>query len=1065
MIPGLSNVTGIESIDKVILIDQVPIGRTPRSNPATYLGISDKIRDLFAKTNEAQLAGFGKSRFSFNNAGGRCETCLGAGRVQIGMHFLGIVDIVCPECNGLRFNMETLGILYKGLSISEVYELSVEQALTFFNDQKLLLKQLKSLNDIGLGYLRLGQASTTLSGGEAQRIKLAYELQKSETGNTLYIFDEPTTGLHSSDISVLLHALRELTKKGNTIVCIEHDAQIIRNADWIVDLGPGSGEKGGELVFMGPYQAFTHCQNSITARFLDEEKQALPLLTRHPDKNMDDIVLQGVTTHQLKDISVAIPREKLTVITGVSGSGKSSLAFDTLFAESQSRFTESLSTYARSMLKQSNPAQLVTASGIGPVVAIGRKYLSYSSRSTMGTITGLYDHYRLLFSRISQLNGFEFTAQHFSFNHQLGACPSCDGLGYQLVCDPDRLISHPERSILDGAMNGHKAGKFYGDPYGQYLATLSAVASRHGFDLSEPWNKLNTEAKELILYGTGEEVWEVIWNYKNKTLSGTHSLSAKWMGFCNLVEDEYSRKHLNKNTRDVEDLMKADLCLACHGNRLKPELLAVQVAGLNIAKLSELTVSESIVFFEEAMVLMPETAENAVIVEIGLPVLRLLQVIEDLGLGYLTTNRSSSTLSGGEGQRLRIAGAFSSKLFGVTYILDEPTIGLHQIDTKPLISILKKLVTEGNTVVVVEHDETIVREADYIIEMGPGAGEDGGRIVASGSLQDILKSNQTLTAKLLNRQTEYGLKNRQLKNNAFGIRHAGKNNLKNIDVDFISGGIIAVTGISGSGKSSLVREVLWKSWDNKRATGCSSVYGLSGFSDIIYIDQQPVADNSLSTPATFTGLMDLLRDLFAMTNQAKILKLSKAAFSYLNKEGKCPDCNGYGIKRTSMDFMSDVWTPCDSCNGSRYQELPNQCLYQEKSIGEVLNLTVDQAIVFLRKEMKILSFLNTLNAVGLGHIRLGQPGNTLSGGESQRLKLATLLIKHHKGRTLYLLDEPATGLHYFDIEKLITVFDKLADDGNTVLFIEHNPALIAIANQVIELGPGSGPSGGEICRS
>lgn len=1060
IIHGVNEVSGTEAIDKLITIDQQPIGRTPRSNPATYTGLADKLRDLFAKTDEAKLAGFGKSRFSFNTTGGRCENCLGAGSLQIGMHFLGNVDVICPVCSGKRFNEETLKIKYQGKSILEVLEFTVEQAITFFSDQAAILKKLRTLEDVGLGYIHLGQASTTLSGGEAQRIKLATELQQTDTGNTLYILDEPTIGLHISDIETLLKALQKLIKNGNTVICIEHDSDVIRQADWVIDLGPGNGELGGNLMFQGFPNEFIHSQDSLTARSIMREDVHVKKF-EDSDIDLNSIVLNGVQTHQLKNINVSIPRNKLTVITGVSGSGKSSLAFDTLFAEAQSRFSESLSTYARSLLKLANPAKVNFCSGLGPAVAINRKYHSNSSRSTMGTLTGLYDHYRLMFSRLSQQQGFDYSAQHFSFNHQLGACPVCDGLGVNLNCDPEQLITHPERSILDGAMIGHKTGKFYGDPFGQYVAALKEIAAKMGVNFSGPWYLLDQAAKEIALYGTGSAIWDVTWTFKNKTRSGDHRMTTTWIGFCNLINDEYKRKYLNKNTRDIEVLFSEQTCSACGGSRLNPKLLEVRYLGKNIAEITSLTVNESLKFFEQFALENSNIAEVAVVREISFGVTDLLKIIEELGLGYLTANRSSGSLSGGEGQRLRIAGAFSARLFGVTYILDEPTIGLHSKDTISLVSIIRRLISSGNTVVVVEHDEQFIRQADTIIEMGPGAGAKGGMVTAYGSPDEILKQKHSLTSKILLDNWLIQPSHRLLKINSFGIINASRNNLKNIDIRFSSGGIIAVTGVSGSGKSTLIRDVLWKSAQVKHPVGCDAVYGLEQFSRIQYVDQLPISDNSLSTPATFTGLMDVLRDIFAETEAAQKLKLSKSAFSYMNKEGKCADCNGYGQKRSSMDFMSDIWTICETCNGSRYKEVVLSCLVQGYSIGDVLEKTVDQVLIIFEYHNRAYPLLKILHNVGIGHIKLGQAGNTLSGGEVQRLKLASELIHQHKGTNLYMFDEPATGLHYLDVEKLISVFNDLADRGNTLIFIEHNPMMTGIANQVIVLGPGSGPEGGQ----
>ncbi len=1055
------SISGIEKIDKLITIDQAPIGRTPRSNPATYTGLADRLRDLFAQMESAKTAGFNKSTFSFNTAGGRCENCQGAGSIQIGMHFLGNVDVICPVCNGKRFKEEILQIHYKDKNISEVLEMTVEEALSFFAGKTSILKYLQTLNDVGLGYIHLGQASSTLSGGEAQRIKLASELQQKDTGNTLYILDEPTTGLHIADIEVLTKALRNLVRNGNTIICIEHDTDLIRQADRVIDLGPGSGSSGGYLTGEGTPLEISKIANSETAKYLrgEEDSTGVPQSVQTDHNN---IILNGVSTHLLKNINVIIPKHKLTVITGLSGSGKSSLAFDTLFAEAQSRFTESLSTYSRSLLKQSNPARMESCSGLGPVVAINRKSLSRSARSTVGTITGIYDHYRLLYSRISQTEGKDYTARHFSFNHESGACPVCDGLGIKIVCDPYKLISKPEKSIAEGAMDGHKTGKFYADPNGQYYAALKEVAHQLDLDIEKPWQELDQHTQKIALYGTGDKIWDFKWEYKNKTRSGEHAMQAPWPGFCNLINDEYQRRHLNKNIEDLEDLLQEKTCETCHGSRLKPELLEISCMGKNIAQLSDLSVDESLIFFNDRADISMSPEQKAIISEIRSGLMSLMNVIQELGLGYLSISRSSSSLSGGEGQRLRLAGALSSKLYGVTYVLDEPTIGLHSKNIIPLTRVLRKLIHNGNTAVVVEHDEIFIREADHIIEMGPGAGRQGGEVIFKGTIEDILNSESSPTGSFLRNPFYPQAEKRNFSPRSFGIRGASKHNLKHIDLDFISGGIIAITGISGSGKSTLVMDVLFRSAKTGQPIGCESTYGLDQFDRVISMDQQPLSSNSLSTPATLTGLMDLLRERFAASPCAKSHKLGKSAFSYIHKDGKCPDCNGYGQKKTSMDFMGDVWTICETCQGSRYKESSLECLLQGKNIAQVLNMTVDEALIFFEHDPKLNTYLKPLSDLGNGHLELGQAGDTLSGGEAQRLRLANEMILHRKGHNLYLFDEPTTGLHFRDILKLIKVFNELADEGHTLMFIEHNVLLTGIANQYFELGPGSGEKGGRL---
>jgi len=1045
----LTSTKHIELINKLILIDHSPIGKTPRSNPATYLGLSDHIRDIYANLPESKEQKFTKTRFSFNTKGGRCETCQGAGKLQIGMHFLGNVDLVCDTCNGDRFNTETLQIKYQGLSIAEVYKLSIHDAISFFENQKKVVVGLTILEEIGLGYLTLGQSSTTLSGGEAQRIKIANQLQKKDTGDTLFVIIEPTIGLHHEDIKSLLLLFDRIKQKGNTIVCIEQNENVIGWSDWHIELGPTSGIGGGKISHQGLPKLGV---------------QALGNVTEIEDSNSiqtNDILLNGVTTHGLKNINVRIPKNKLTVVTGVSGSGKSSLVYDTLFAESNARFTESLSTYNRSFLQQNSEAELTSFSGIGPAIGINRNRTTPSKRSTVGTLSGVYDTLRLLYSRIAQHEGTNHTAQHFSFNHHLGACPNCNGVGIKLKCDPDEVIVAPDKSILDGCISPNKAIGYYGDLNGQFIATLKEVAKQNKWDIERPWCELEKEVQAIILYGTGDTIWNVRWEFTTKLRTGIQDLTVKWLGFCNYIDEEYQRKQSNKNITILKAMLHAVECPRCNGSRLKPDLLETTFLGKNIYELSQLSIQTCLKLIKsiggkvDAVVLA--------ISEVVLPsVIESLQTITKLGLGYLNLNRPVSTLSGGERQRITLAGQLSTHLFGVTYVLDEPTIGLDALQIDVLSTALKQIVANGNTVVVVEHDLSFIQAADYIIEMGPGTGGLGGEVIYQGAVTDIAKAKETLTYQLINHtdnnQTKKPTNN---KGDLFGLTGASANNLKSITVDFNSEQIIAITGVSGSGKSTVIKDVLYKSWVKNRPINCQSVYGLEQFQEVMLIGQDAFTQNRLSTPVTYTGIIDQLKATFFKTESAETAGLKKADFSYQSKVGKCGTCSGHGMLKTSMDFMSDIWLRCDTCHGMRYNKAILACQYNGLSIGDVLKLTVQEAIDFFESRV-IIEKLNVLKRLGLGHLVLGQSGTTLSGGEGQCLKLATALLKNKKGKTLYLFDEPSTGLHYYDILELINVFQSLIDQGDTVLFIEHNGTLIQSADQVITLGPGSGEDGGEI---
>jgi len=1125
-------IEGVEYIDKIIEIDQSPIGRTPRSNPATYTKLFDHIRDLFAGLPESRARKWDKGRFSFNvnGGGGRCETCEGAGQQEIGMHFLGNVEVVCEECGGKRFNDETLEVRYNGKNIHDILEMSIAGAVEFFKGQSQVSRFLIALLDLGLGYVTLGQSAVTLSGGEAQRIKLAAELSKPATGSTLYILDEPTTGLHAADIKILLSALNRLVDKGNTVIIVEHHPDIIKCADWVIDLGPESGDRGGELAALGTPEEAAQSKRSHTGQLLSkvlggvgtlsqkgpdppEAHQKPETLSSKPSR-MDGfltsqsfslskvfggpgtffqkgpwppeapIFLKGVSTHNLKNIDVEIPVNRLTVITGVSGSGKSSLAFDTIFAEGQQRFMSGFSTYARQMMGSVARAEIESCSGLMPAIAVSRKTATGNPRSTVGTITEIYDYYRLLFSRVGRVGRTPATpgafdkpdkqlnAAMFSFNHHQGACPYCKGLGVVTACDPRGLATHPDRSLLDGALDGTKTGAFYGDPYGQYIAILQAVGQEKGVDFSRPWNQLDDDARRIAMYGTGEKTYAVTWKFKRKNRVGEHRFERTWQGFVNYVNEEYQRKHADKRGQAMLPLMTDQTCPQCHGQRLKPGVLAVYFAGVNIAQLCSMSVKDSIAFFRELGQLEQTHAsgpdrvserELQITRQLRDDVLRRLEFLQDVGLGYLAPDRSSASLSGGEAQRIRLAGQLGSGLTGVIYVLDEPTIGLHSRDTLPLLRLLYKLRDLGNTVIVVEHDADVIRAADHIIDLGPGAGRDGGFIAARGTVAQVMENEASATGKYLKNPNAIPVPaQRRRLGEGLKIRGAFANNLKHIDVHIPSGGLIAITGVSGSGKSSLLFDVAAASAEAGFPVNCDSIEGFHSFGTPVTMDQTGIGATPAGNPATYTGLFDKIRDLFAQTESARARGYKKNHFSFNVKGGRCETCRGMGEIYTSMDFLADVRTPCEECKGKRYNQETLECTFQSKNIAEVLNMTIREALDFFSLYKDICRILEQIEAVGLGYLQLGQPANTLSGGESQRLKLVTELIKGKSKNNLYFFDEPTTGLHFEDIKRLLELFHRLVDSGHTLVVIEHHPDIIKNADYVIELGPEGGDRGGYV---
>ena len=1113
-----SNIEGIENISKLIEIDQSPIGRTPRSNPATYTKLFDYIRDLFASLPESKKRKWKKGRFSFNNKGGRCETCQGAGLIQIGMHFMGNVDIVCNKCNGKRFNDETLSIKYRGFAVNskhwgvsssqfvsnilkyknsetnypleqkniyEILEMTVDDACIFFSDQKKIMQYLLTLQNLGLGYITLGQPATTLSGGEAQRIKLATELSKNGKGHTLYILDEPSTGLHFYDIKILLKSLQKLIDTGNSVIIIEHNTDIIKSADYIIDMGPESGEKGGEIIACGSPEEIIKNKNSIIGKELE-----LTLNKKHYNYTKTEnynianpIEFKGISTHNLKNIDVTIPINKLTVITGVSGSGKSSLAFDTIFAEGQRLYSESLSNYMKTFINLQGDARFVEQKGMTPAIAVNRKSKTVKQRSTLGTSTEIYDYYRLLYSRAGKricpickhnlvdgkcnncnYKGNEIlTSSMFSFNHEQGACNNCKGLGFKIVCDPNKLISNPELALGNGAMNNHKTGKFYGDAYGQYIAILNEVGKKLSINFSLPWKNLNADEQQIAMFGTESKTYDVIWQYKRKNREGKHEFSTEWKGFVNLINEEFNRKHADKRGDDMLPIMKNEICKTCKGTRLNEEASAVSFEGITISELSKKSVKESISFFKNIEKEITDINTLKISKDLNIEILKRLEVLSDIGLSYLTIDRKSNTLSGGEARRMQIATQIVSGLSGVTYVLDEPSIGLHYSDTKKLIKLLQKLRDAGNTVIVVEHDAEIISSADHIIDIGKGAGKDGGKIIAEGNLQNIISNSKSLTGKYLKNPIKVISEKKVLKK-GISIKAASANNLKNINIEIPSGGIIAITGVSGSGKSSLLHDVIYKSAKQNRAINCQSITGFKNFEKVINVNQSLPNKSSTSTLATYLGFFDNIRTIFASQNFAKEQGLKKTHFSFNTKGGRCETCKGQGKIKVSMDFLSDVQTICEDCKGKRFQDNILNIKHKKLSIFEVLQLTVSQAQDFFSDNKKMHPYFKMLSKIGLGYLTLGQPLNTFSGGELQRIKLVSALINKTK-TTLFLLDEPTTGLHFKDIETLIKLLKYMTKQGHSIILTEHNQDLIRHADYIIELGPEGGDYGGYLLKT
>lgn len=916
----------------------------------------------------------------------------------------------------------------------------------------------------------------------------------------------------------------------------------------------------------------------------------------------DKIIIQGARENNLKNVNLTIPRDKLVVFTGLSGSGKSSLAFDTIYAEGQRRYVESLSSYARQFLGQMDKPDVDSIDGLSPAISIDQKTTSKNPRSTVGTVTEIYDYLRLLWARVgvphcpkcgkeisrqtidqivdrveamgegtrfivlspvirgkkgehqkvfedARKQGFarvrvdgilydltetipceknkkhtielvvdrlvlkeglrrrltdsietacahsggivtiqlpsteeeltfsqnyaceecgisltELEPRMFSFNNPSGACPSCTGLGFQLIADADLVIPDKDKSIFDGAIQASGWQSARTDSI--FRMYFEALAHKYHFSLTDPVKTLSPQAMDIILNGTRGEKLRMTYNRGN----GMGVLEQPWEGILNNISRRYRETQSDAARKELEECMSSAPCPHCHGDRLSDIARAVTVGGIGIMDFCRLSVRDGLKFMNELKL----QGNMALVAEqIVREIKSRLQFLEDVGLSYLTLSRAAGTLSGGESQRIRLATQIGSSLMGVLYILDEPSIGLHQRDNDKLLATLKHLRDIGNTLIVVEHDEDTMRAADYIVDVGPGAGSHGGEIVATGALQDILNCEKSVTGQYLSGVKKIPVPSRRRSGNGqmLSIRGAEENNLKNVDVDIPLGTLTCVTGVSGSGKSSLVGEVLNKTLLAKlnrartRPGKCRCVEGLQHLDKVIDIDQSPIGRTPRSNPATYTGLFNDIRDLFASTADAKMRGYGPGRFSFNVKGGRCEACSGDGLVKIEMHFLADVYVPCEVCKGARYNRETLEVLYKGKNISQVLDMTAEEAVTFFENLPKIHRKAQTLVEVGLGYVKLGQSSTTLSGGEAQRVKLATELARVSTGRTIYVLDEPTTGLHAADVHKLIEVLQTLVDAGNTVLVIEHNLDVIKTADHIIDLGPEGGDGGGYVVAS
>ncbi len=1185
----VKDIESARAISDVVLIDQSPVSKTPRSNPASYTDAWNEIRKLFAKLESAQSAGMQPGHFSFNSGDGRCDACSGLGYERIEMQFVSDLFVPCQTCEGQRFKPEVLEIQFNQLSIADILNLDVEAAIRFFADYPKITRCLAPLVDVGLGYLKLGQPLNTLSGGESQRLKLVRYLGKiaEKSGHALILIDEPTTGLHRADVKRLIGVLQKLVDAGHSLIVIEHNIDVLKSSDWIIELGPEAGVGGGQIVARGTpaeiAKTDTETANYLREAFderrtFNEEiavaEPAAGYAIQNPTFEVESPIsrefdvqhskfpqtlhVRGAREHNLKNVSCEIPHNKISVVTGVSGSGKSSLAFDIIFAEGQRRFMESMSAYARQFVEQMPRADVDELNGIAPTVAIEQRTTKGTRKSTVATITEVAQYLRLLYARIG--------IQHSPTTDVPVVSQSPNALLKRLQ---SLLKEHGKpltlcAQLIRGRKGHHQPLADWARDRGYSALRIDGVIvpldhfkklnrySEHDIDLiiaklstGQSRSSLNEQLSSALKLGKGSAF-----------LLDANNKIAAWLSTARTdpttgeAFPELDPKHFSWNSprgwcptcrgygqifdwmsKDQEaaidlpdDFEHGDRCPECEGARLNSLSRAVKLHTKKdeTVSLPELLARTPAELVRTLKAIKTNKRSKPVLDELLPEIEDRLRFMDRVGLDYLELNRSTATLSGGEAQRIRLAAQLGSNLSGVLYVLDEPSIGLHARDNAQLIIALEQLRDRGNTLLIVEHDVTTMKHADTIIDIGPAAGIHGGEIVASGTLAQLRKHKGSLTGKYLREgithpsrdvyrslPDPWSPRKKKSKEDWICLQGAALRNLKGFDITIPKQRLTAVCGVSGAGKSTLIRDLLRPLVENAIKTKLAklthkelralehrtpnvknaasdiqsstlevqrstfkALLGADTIRKVIEVDQSPIGKTHRSTPATYIGAFDIIRDIYANLPEARYRGYTAGTFSFNTKGGRCETCQGAGRVKLEMNFMPDTYVRCEDCNGRRYGAELDELRWNGKSIADVLEMSFEEAAEFFDFHTGLSSLLSAMVEAGLGYIALGQYSPTLSGGEAQRLKLVSELAKgmptfkerqHNQGRgNFYILEEPTIGLHLRDVERLIELLHRLVDKGHTVVVIEHHLEVIADADYIIEIGPTGGEAGGQL---